>query len=59
MILRSKEITRGAGEILGERINRGARYGFEILGICHHPGFILGPTVNAHAIPNTSKCMFD
>ena len=30
MILRSKEITRGAGEILGERINRGAGYGLEI-----------------------------
>ena len=25
------EITRGAGEILGERINRGAGYGLEIL----------------------------
>ena len=32
MILRSKEITTGAGEILGERINRGAGYGLEILG---------------------------
>ena len=30
MILRSKEITRGAGEILGERINRGAGYDLEI-----------------------------
>ena len=27
--------------------------------VCHYPGFLLGPAENAHAIPNTSKCMFD